>query len=305
MRNVLEEYDELVNDILLNGETKGDRTGVGTKSLFGKKITIDISTYAPLVTKKSLPIKSVIGELIWMLQGRTDARYLKDVFKCNFWDDWKSDKSDSIGPMYGYHWRRQIGDTDQLQRLIDEIQKNPYSRRLLLDVWDIDTIPFGVHKPKEFVDLGYQSLAPCHFAIQFNCTDNTKSNGYYVDMQLYQRSCDLLLGGPCNIAFYYMFVYFICAHVSRRTNKQYSPRNLHISYGDVHIYNNQLKEAEVYLKRQNSDFPIFEPDPMKVQLLDLMNINNSKELNRELQLEVFKGFKNYNPQSKIDISRNV
>lgn len=232
VNNVDSQYLALLRDILDNGETKPDRTGTGTKSVFGRQLRFSLSENFPLLTTKRIHAKSVIYELLWFIRGDTNTKFLKD-HGITIWDEW-TDENGEVGWTYGKQWRsweapdgRKI---DQLQNAIDTIRKNPNSRRIIVSAWN----PADIEKT---------ILPPCHIMYQFAVSGNRLS------CSMYQRSVDTFLGLPFNIASYALLTYMI-AHT---TNLQ--PHELIISTGDTHLYLNHLDQARLQLTREPLPLP--------------------------------------------------
>lgn len=234
-----QEYLALLRHIIKNGAQKTDRTGTGTKSIFGHQMRHDLSRGFPLLTTKRLHLKSIIHELLWFLAGDTNTKYLKE-HGVKIWDEW-ADENGDLGPVYGKQWRSWEtidGKTiDQISDLIKQIEKNPDSRRLIISAWNV-------------ADLPKMALMPCHCLFQFYIVDNKLS------CQLFQRSADVFLGVPFNIASYALFT-MIIAQVTG-----YQPGEFIHSFGDVHIYNNHFEQVETQLSRTPFELPtmIINPD---------------------------------------------
>ncbi|MFB9066647.1 thymidylate synthase [Pseudofulvimonas gallinarii] len=220
-------YLDLLRDVLDNGVAKGDRTGTGTRSVFGRQIRFDLAQGFPLVTTKRLHLKSIIHELLWFLRGDTNVAYLRE-HGVTIWDEW-ANADGGLGPVYGYQWRawptpdgRSI---DQIQRVIGEIRRNPDSRRLLVSAWNVG-------------ELDAMALQPCHALFQFHVADGRLS------CQLYQRSADIFLGVPFNIASYALLTHMV-AQVTGLTAGDF----VH-SFGDLHLYDNHVEQAHEQLRRE-------------------------------------------------------
>jgi thymidylate synthase len=235
MRN----YLDLMRHILEHGTRKADRTGTGTLSLFGAQLRFDLQQGFPLLTTKKVHLKSIAHELLWFLSGETNIRYLKD-HGVTIWDEW-ADNNGDLGPVYGYQWRswpapdgRHI---DQITRLLDDIARNPDSRRLIVSAWNV-------------ADLDRMALAPCHAFFQFYVADGRLS------CQLYQRSADFFLGVPFNIASYALLTMMIAQATGLK------PGDFVHTYGDCHLYLNHLEQAREQLSREPRPLPrmILNPD---------------------------------------------
>jgi thymidylate synthase len=228
----MRQYLDLLRTILEKGEEKPDRTGTGTQSLFGYQMRFDLRKGFPLVTTKKLHTKSIVEELLWFLRGETNVKSLNNR-GVTIWDEW-ADKNGDLGPIYGYQWRSwptPDGKTiDQLKQVIDAIKINPYSRRHIVSAWNV-------------ADLPKMKLEPCHVLFQFNATDT------YLDCQLYQRSADVFLGVPFNIASYALLTMMI----AQETGKQ--ARDFIHTLGDVHIYKNHRDQVHLQLTRDPRPLP--------------------------------------------------
>lgn len=228
----MQQYHTLLEHILQNGTQKGDRTGTGTLSCFGYQMRFNLADGFPLVTTKKLHLKSIIHELLWFLKGDTNIAYLKEN-GVKIWDEW-ADEDGNLGPVYGKQWRSwgtAGGQTiDQITDVINQIKTNPNSRRLLVSAWNVGELPA-------------MALMPCHALFQFYVADGKLS------CQLYQRSADVFLGVPFNIASYALLTLMI-AQVC-----QLQPGEFIHSFGDVHLYNNHLEQAKLQLSRTPYPLP--------------------------------------------------
>jgi thymidylate synthase len=228
----MKQYLDLMRDVRDHGVTKTDRTGTGTKSVFGYQMRFDLAAGLPLVTTKKLHLRSIIYELLWFMRGETNIKYLKDN-KVSIWDEW-ADTNGDLGPVYGAQWRswptRDGGVIDQLGDVVKRIQKTPDSRRLIVTAWN----PADVDK---------MALPPCHCLFQFYVADGKLS------CQLYQRSADIFLGVPFNIASYAMLTHMI-AKVTGLAVGDF----VH-TLGDAHIYSNHMEQAELQLSRSPHALP--------------------------------------------------
>ncbi|GIW92337.1 MAG: thymidylate synthase [Pirellulaceae bacterium] len=241
----MRQYLELLRDVLEHGVRKSDRTGTGTLSVFGRQLRFDLSAGFPLVTTKKIHVKSVIHELLWFIRGETNVRSLQAA-GVTIWDEW-ADADGELGPIYGYQWRswptpdgRRI---DQLARVVEEIRSNPDSRRLLVSAWNV-------------ADLERMALPPCHVLFQFYVAQGRLS------CQMYQRSADLFLGVPFNIASYSLLTMMV-AHV---TGLQ--PGEFIHTFGDVHLYVNHLEQARLQLTREPRPLPRMWLNPDVKSLFD-------------------------------------
>ena len=234
----MKQYLKLLNEILTQGTDRGDRTGTGTRSLFGYQMKFDLADGFPCMTTKKLHLRSIIHELLWFLTGDTNVRYLQD-HGVKIWDEW-ADADGNLGPVYGSQWRSWRGadgqTIDQISQVIDQIQTNPESRRLIVSAWNVGEIP-------------KMKLPPCHALFQFYVADNRLS------CQLYQRSADVFLGVPFNIASYALLTMMV-AQVTGLT-----PGNFVHSFGDVHLYANHFEQAEKQLQRDPRPLPTMKLNP--------------------------------------------
>ncbi len=231
-------YLDLLRHVRTHGARKGDRTGTGTLSVFGPQMRFDLSERFPLLTTKRIHLKSVIHELLWFLQGSTNVAYLRE-HGVTIWDEW-ADERGELGPIYGYQWRswpapdgRHI---DQISEVLAQIRSNPDSRRLIVSAWNVADIP-------------RMALAPCHAMFQFYVADGRLS------CQLYQRSADLFLGVPFNIASYALLTRMF-AQVTGL-----APGELVHTLGDAHLYLNHLEQADEQLSRMPRPLPVLKLDP--------------------------------------------
>ena len=222
----MQQYQALLQHILDNGTPKTDRTGTGTLSCFGYQMRFNLGEGFPLVTTKKLQLKSIIYELLWLLNGDTNIHYLKEN-GVSIWDEW-ADEEGNLGPVYGKQWRSWEGKDgmviDQITEVINQIKKTPDSRRLIISAWNV-------------ADLPKMALMPCHTIFQFYVANNKLS------CQLYQRSADVFLGVPFNIASYALLTLMVAQVCGLE------PGDFVHSFGDVHLYNNHIKQAELQLSR--------------------------------------------------------
>lgn len=241
----MKQYLDLLQDVLTNGEKKGDRTGTGTISAFGRQMRFNLADGFPLITTKKLHLKSIIHELLWFLKGDTNIEYLKEN-GVRIWDEW-ADANGDLGPVYGKQWRSwptPNGETiDQINDLIAEIKSNPNSRRLIVSAWNPADIPT-------------MALAPCHCLFQFYVADGKLS------CQLYQRSADLFLGVPFNIASYALLTMM----VAQATDLE--PGEFIHTFGDIHIYNNHLEQVKLQLTREPLALPQMKINPDVKSILE-------------------------------------
>jgi thymidylate synthase len=241
----MRQYLDLLDKILTSGVKKTDRTGTGTLSVFGHQMRFDLADGFPLVTTKKLHLKSIIHELLWFIAGDTNVRYLQEN-GVSIWDEW-ADERGELGPVYGRQWRSWAapdGQTiDQLKNVIADIKRSPDSRRLIVSAWNPADVP-------------KMALAPCHCLFQFNVADGRLS------CQLYQRSGDVFLGVPFNIASYALLTQMM-AQVTG-----YKPGDFILTLGDAHLYLNHLEQARLQLTRQPRALPTLKLNPAVKSLFD-------------------------------------
>ncbi|TDD99208.1 thymidylate synthase [Flavobacterium cellulosilyticum] len=238
----MKQYLDLVQHVLDNGNQKGDRTGTGTKSVFGYQMRFDLNEGFPMVTTKKLHLKSIIYELLWFLKGDTNIGYLQEN-GIKIWDAW-ADENGDLGPVYGRQWRNWNNEEiDQIEDLINELKTNPNSRRMLVSAWNPSVLPDNSKTFSENVANNKAALPPCHAFFQFYVSDGKLS------CQLYQRSADIFLGVPFNIASYALFTMMI-AQVCDLGVGEF----IH-TFGDAHIYNNHIEQVELQLSREPKSLP--------------------------------------------------
>ncbi len=238
----MKQYLDLVKHVLENGNQKGDRTGTGTKSVFGYQMRFDLSEGFPMVTTKKLHLPSIIHELLWFLKGDTNINYLKDN-GVKIWNAW-ADENGDLGPIYGHQWRNwNSEEIDQIADLIQELKSNPNSRRMLVSAWNPSVLPDTSKSFAENVANNKAALPPCHAFFQFYVADGKLS------CQLYQRSADIFLGVPFNIASYALLTMMI-AQVCELQVGEF----IH-TFGDAHIYNNHFEQLELQLSRKPKPLP--------------------------------------------------
>ncbi len=234
----MQQYLSLLQHILDNGTHKSDRTGTGTQSVFGHQLRFDLQKGFPLVTTKKVHLKSIIYELLWFLKGETNIAYLKE-HGVKIWDEW-ADENGELGPVYGKQWRSWEGKdgkiTDQVSDLIAQIKKNPDSRRLIISAWNVG-------------ELQEMALMPCHTMFQFYVADGKLS------CQLYQRSADVFLGVPFNIASYALLTMMIAQVCGLK------PGEFVHTFGDVHIYSNHMEQVQLQLSREPFPLPTMKLNP--------------------------------------------
>lgn len=234
----MQQYLDLLKHIKENGTDKTDRTGTGTRSIFGHQMRFNLQDGFPMVTTKKVHLRSIIYELLWFLKGETNIRYLKEN-GVSIWDEW-ADENGELGPVYGKQWRSWTGADgktyDQITDLINQIKKTPDSRRLIVSAWNVAELP-------------YMALMPCHTLFQFYVADGKLS------CQLYQRSADVFLGVPFNIASYALFTLMVAQVCGL------APGDFVHSFGDVHLYNNHFEQAELQLSRSVFPLPTMKLNP--------------------------------------------
>lgn len=258
----MKQYHDLMQYVLENGSSKTDRTGTGTLSVFGYQMRFNLQEGFPLLTTKKLHTKSIIHELLWFLKGDTNITYLKEN-GVRIWDEW-ADEHGNLGPVYGYQWRNwplpNGGHIDQITQVVEGIKKNPDSRRLIVSAWNV-------------ADINHMKLPPCHAFFQFYVADNKLS------CQLYQRSADIFLGVPFNIASYALLTMMV-AHVCGLQLGEF----VH-TLGDAHLYTNHLEQARLQLSRDCRSLPV-------------MKINQNVKSIFDFKFEDFE-LLNYNPHPHI------
>jgi thymidylate synthase len=238
----MKQYLDLVQHVMESGCQKGDRTGTGTKSVFGYQMRFDLNEGFPMVTTKKLHLKSIIYELLWFLKGDTNIKYLQEN-GVKIWDEW-ADADGNLGPVYGHQWRNwNSEEIDQISDLIKELKTNPNSRRMLVSAWNPSVLPDTKKSFQENVANNKAALPPCHAFFQFYVADGKLS------CQLYQRSADIFLGVPFNIASYALLTMMI-AQVCDLGVGEF----IH-TFGDAHIYNNHFEQIELQLSRETRPLP--------------------------------------------------
>lgn len=251
----MKQYLDLVQHVLNNGCQKGDRTGTGTKSVFGYQMRFDLADGFPMVTTKKLHLKSIVHELLWFLKGETNIAYLQE-HGVKIWDAW-ADSNGDLGPVYGHQWRNwNSEEIDQISDLIKELKNNPNSRRLLVSAWNPSVLPDTKISFEENVANNKAALPPCHAFFQFYVAEGRLS------CQLYQRSADVFLGVPFNIASYALLTLMI-AQVC-----DLLPGEFIHTFGDAHIYNNHFEQVELQLSREPRPLPIMKLNPNIKDIFD-------------------------------------
>ncbi len=241
----MRQYLELLDRVLKEGVKKEDRTGTGTLSVFGHQMRFNLQEGFPLLTTKKLHLKSIIHELLWFIRGSTNVRYLNEN-GVTIWNEW-ADESGDLGPIYGYQWRSWSAENgehiDQLSQVIDQLKHNPDSRRHIVSAWNVG-------------DLDKMNLPPCHILFQFYVAENRLS------CQLYQRSADIFLGVPFNIASYALLIMM----VARETG--YEPGDFVHTLGDAHIYLNHIEQVKLQLSREPKALPVIILNPEVKRVTD-------------------------------------
>lgn len=241
----MKQYLNLLEDIMENGTFKGDRTGTGTKSVFGRQIRFDLSEGFPLVTTKKVHLRSIIYELLWFLSGSTNIKYLNDN-GVTIWDEW-ADENGDLGPVYGHQWRSwptpDGGTIDQIANLVESLKNNPNSRRHIVSAWNV-------------AEVDHMALPPCHSLFQFYVADGRLS------CQLYQRSADMFLGVPFNIASYALLTMMLAQVCG------YEPGDFVHTFGDAHIYTNHFDQVRLQLSREPKSLPIMKINPEVKDIFD-------------------------------------
>ncbi len=243
----MKQYLDLLRHVLETGTKKDDRTGTGTLSVFGYQMRFNLAEGFPLLTTKKLHTRSIFHELLWFLKGDTNIKYLKDN-GVTIWDEW-ADKDGNLGPVYGYQWRSWPGPDgkayDQITKLVEMIRKNPNSRRLIVSAWNV---PF----------IEQMALPPCHCLFQFYVADGKLS------CKLYQRSADIFLGVPFNIASYALLTHMIAQVTGLKVG------DFVHTLGDAHLYLNHLEQAKLQLSREPKKIPVLRLNPERKELLDFV-----------------------------------
>ncbi|MHA7863706.1 thymidylate synthase [Flagellimonas marinaquae] len=251
----MKQYHDLLKHVLEHGNQKGDRTGTGTLSVFGYQMRFDLAEGFPMVTTKKLHLKSIIHELLWFLKGDTNIAYLQEN-GVRIWNEW-ADENGDLGPVYGHQWRNwNSEEIDQIKEVIDTLKTNPNSRRMLVSAWNPSVLPDTSVSFAENVANGKAALPPCHAFFQFYVADGKLS------CQLYQRSADIFLGVPFNIASYALFT-LMMAQVCG-----YQPGEFIHTFGDAHIYNNHMEQVELQLSRDPRPLPTMKLNPEVKDIFD-------------------------------------
>lgn len=254
----MKQYLDLMRHVKTHGCQKGDRTGTGTLSVFGYQMRFDLSKGFPLVTTKKCHLKSIIHELLWFLHGDTNTQYLTDN-GVKIWNEWANPEGD-LGPVYGYQWRNWPAPDgvhiDQISEIIEMLKTNPNSRRIIVSAWNVADLPDESISPQANVTQGKMALAPCHAFFQFYVADGKLS------CQLYQRSADIFLGVPFNIASYALLTMMIAQVTGLK------PGDFIHTLGDAHLYNNHLQQSDEQLSRQPFALPTMKINPEVKSIFD-------------------------------------
>ena len=238
----MQQYHDLLNRVLEEGSKKEDRTGTGTLSVFGHQMRFDLSRGFPMVTTKKLHLKSIVYELLWFLKGDTNIAYLKEN-GVRIWNEWANENGD-LGPVYGHQWRNWNSEgIDQIKDLIETLKTNPNSRRMMISAWNPSVLPDTSISFSENIAQGKAALPPCHAFFQFYVSDKKLS------CQLYQRSADIFLGVPFNIASYALLTLMVAQLCG------YQAGDFIHTFGDAHIYNNHIKQIKLQLSRKFKPLP--------------------------------------------------
>jgi len=240
----VKQYHQLLTDILERGEDRPDRTGTGTRSLFGYQMRFNLADGFPLLTTKKVHLRSIVHELLWFLQGDTNVRYLREN-NVTIWDEW-ADAEGNLGPVYGHQWRSWGGDRklDQMAALVEGLKKTPASRRHIVSAWNV-------------TDIGRMALPPCHVMFQFYVHQDGR-----LSCQLYQRSADVFLGVPFNIASYALLTLMIAQVTGLK------PGDFVHTLGDAHLYANHIEQARLQLTRAPRALPVMRLNPAVRSLFD-------------------------------------
>jgi thymidylate synthase len=251
----MKQYLDMVNHVLEHGVEKSDRTGTGTKSVFGYQMRFDLQKGFPMVTTKKLHLKSIIHELLWFIKGDTNIQYLTEN-GVRIWNEW-ADENGDLGPVYGHQWRNwNSEEIDQIKEIIETLKTNPDSRRMLVSAWNPSVLPDTSVSFSENVSQGKAALPPCHAFFQFYVANGKLS------CQLYQRSADIFLGVPFNIASYALFT-MMMAQVCG-----YEAGEFIHTFGDAHIYSNHIEQVNLQLSREPKTLPSIKINPNVTSLFD-------------------------------------
>ena len=244
----MQQYLNLLKDIRDNGVDREDRTGTGTRSVFGRQLRFDLAEGFPILTTKKVHFKSVVNELIWFLNGDTSTQWLREN-GVSIWDEWATEAGE-LGPLYGAQWvnwpTRDGGSINQIDYVIDCLRHRPESRRILFHAWNVEYLPDETMSPQENVEAGRMALPPCHLLYQFYVANGKLS------AMLYIRSSDAFLGLPFNIASVSLLVHMLCQQV------ELEPGEVVVTMGDCHLYSNHAEQVETQLSRQPKSRPTLE-----------------------------------------------
>jgi len=244
----MQQYLNLLKDIRDNGVDRGDRTGTGTRSVFGRQLRFDLAEGFPILTTKKVHFKSVVNELIWFLNGDTSTQWLREN-GVSIWDEWATEAGE-LGPLYGAQWvnwpTRDGGSINQIDYVIDCLRHRPESRRILFHAWNVEYLPDETMSPQENVEAGRMALPPCHLLYQFYVANGKLS------AMLYIRSSDAFLGLPFNIASVSLLIHMLCQQV------ELEPGEVVVTMGDCHLYSNHAEQVETQLSRQPKSRPTLE-----------------------------------------------
>ena len=251
----MKQYLEALEYILENGKDRGDRTGVGTRGVFGYQMRFDLQKGFPMVTTKKLHLKSIVHELLWFIKGDTNIQYLTEN-GVRIWNEWADDNGD-LGPVYGHQWRNwNSEEIDQIEEIIKTLKTNPDSRRMLVSAWNPSVLPDTSVSFSENVSQGKAALPPCHAFFQFYVANGKLS------CQLYQRSADIFLGVPFNIASYALFTMMMAQVCGYKAGEF-----IH-TFGDAHIYSNHIEQVNLQLSREPKPLPTMKINPNVSSLFD-------------------------------------
>ncbi len=241
----MQQYLQLLTEVMETGTAKGDRTGTGTNSIFGRQVRYDLEKGFPLLTTKKLHIKSILHELLWFLKGDTNIQYLKEN-GVKIWDEWATPDGE-LGPVYGAQWRRwpdgQGGHIDQIANLVEGLKNNPDSRRHLFHGWNVADLPDESKTPWENAAAGKMALPPCHLLYQFYVADGKLSSLLYI------RSNEFVLGHPYNVASLAFLTHMLAQQCG------YQPGEIVVAMGDLHLYSNHIDQAQLQLTREPRALP--------------------------------------------------
>lgn len=251
----MKQYHDLIKHVLENGVDKGDRTGTGTRSVFGYQMRFDLSQGFPLITTKKIHLKSVIYELLWFLKGDTNIRYLQEN-GVRIWNEW-ADENGDLGPVYGHQWRNwNSEEIDQIKEVINTLKTNPDSRRIMVSAWNPGVMPDTAVSFADNVAEGKAALPPCHAFFQFYVSPaKTAGAKPRLSLQLYQRSADIFLGVPFNIASYALLLLMVAQVCDLEAG------DFVHTFGDAHIYKNHFEQVELQLSRKPRPLPVMKLNP--------------------------------------------